>query len=63
MFFKDDIDAGVALVVNATVIEGCAASFWRGPNIAAASLGVLPHQDQSNKHDLSQASFVPGISV
>lgn len=62
LLIKDNIDAGVALTVNTTVIEGFAISFCRGTDISAAPLGVLPHQDQSSKHDLVQA-FLAGISV
>lgn len=63
LFFKDDIDAGVAVAVHTTVVEGSALSFWWGSDVAAHSPAVLPHQDQSNKHDLVQGCLDPGVSV
>lgn len=63
MLFKDDKDVWVTHTVNATVIEGSAVSFRWGPNIAAGSLGVLPYQDQSHKHDLVSVSFGASVSV
>lgn len=62
LLIKDNIDAGVALKVNTTVIEGLAVSFCWGTDMSTASLGVLPHQDQSSKHDLVPA-FLAGVSV
>lgn len=63
LLFKDDIDAGVALRIHTAVIEAFAAFFGRGPGVSASSSGVLPHQDQSHKHDLVLAPFGSGVSV
>lgn len=63
MFFKDDVDAGVALVVNTAVIEDFAVCFCWGSGVAGASPAVLPHQDQTHKHDLVCGFVDAGIPV
>lgn len=62
LLIENDIDARVTLRVHTTVIEGFTICFQGGPDITAAPLGVLSHQDQGNKHDLVWESFRAGIS-
>lgn len=52
LLIENDIDARVTCLVHTTVIEGFTICFRRGPDITAAPLGVVSHQDQGNKHDL-----------
>lgn len=63
LFFKDNINAGVAFWVHTAVVEGFTVPFWWGPDIVASSLGRVPDQDQGNKHDLSLSAAQSGILI
>lgn len=63
LFFKDNINAGVAYWVHTAIIEGFKVAFLWGPDIAAMSLGTVPDQDQGNKHDLSLSAGWYGVLI
>lgn len=63
LLLEDDVDAGLAHLINAAVVEGFTVRLVGGPDVSGAPAGVLPHQHQGHKHGPGGAALHAGVSV